>query len=73
MSEETTWMHTARKSCLGSIDRLACVVGIWSLRRLYGADCDTDVRDDFPSEKIDCLGCDAKRLIESMREVLQDG
>lgn len=54
------------------LDRLACHAGIWALRRLYGADCQTDVRDDFPGERTDCLGCAAKRLVMSMQELLQD-
>jgi hypothetical protein len=55
------------------LDRIACRLGIWALRRLYGADCATDVRADFPGEDLDCISCDAKRLVESMREILQDG
>jgi hypothetical protein len=51
------------------LDRIACRVGIWALVRLFG-ECDTDVRDDFPGYT--CLGCDATRVIKSMREVLED-
>ena len=54
------------------LDRVACRVGIWALRRLYGADCETDVRDDFPGEKVDCISCDAKRLVENMQEILRN-
>lgn len=55
------------------LDRIACLVGIWAFRRLYGADCRTDVRDDFPDERANCLSCDAKRLVTSMQEILRDG
>jgi hypothetical protein len=53
------------------LDRIACRVGIWALVRLFG-ECDTDVLDDFPGEGLNCLGCDATRVIKSMREVLGD-
>jgi hypothetical protein len=53
------------------IDKLAARVGIWALRRLFGADCSTDVRDDFPDESnAHCMSCDAKRLIECMKELV---
>jgi hypothetical protein len=52
------------------LDRIACRVGIWALVRLFG-ECDTDVLDDFPGDT--CLGCDATRVIKSMREYLEDG
>lgn len=53
------------------LDRIACRVGIWALVRLYG-ECATDVHDDFPGEKLDCISCDAARLIKAMREILID-
>lgn len=56
---------------LGIIDRLACRVGIWALQRLYG-ECDTDVRDDFPDEKLECAGCDSTRMIRRMQDLLND-
>lgn len=56
------------------VDRIACWLGIWALRRLYGADCETDVRDDWPDEPdLNCISCDAKRLVTSMQEILRDG
>jgi hypothetical protein len=54
------------------LDRIACYLGIWALRRLYGADCETDVRDDFPGEAVNCISCDAKRLVVDMQECLSD-
>lgn len=56
---------------LSILDRVACRAGIWALRLLYG-ECETDVADDFPGEGLTCLGCDATRLIKSMREILED-
>jgi len=54
------------------MDRIACRFGIWALRRLFGADCEIDVRKEFPGEDVECLSCDATRLVKSMREILQD-
>lgn len=52
------------------VDRLAARVGTWALRRLYGADCETDVLDDFPGDTtVRCLSCDATRLVEHMKEI----
>lgn len=51
------------------IDRIAAHVGAWALRRHFGADCPTDVRDDFLGDKnAQCASCDARRLIDAMRE-----
>jgi len=50
---------------LGLRDRVACHVGIWALRRLYGADCGPDTAEG-------CISCDAKRMVENMQEILQD-
>ena len=59
-----------RPTSLYRADRLAAAVGIWALRRLYGADCPTDVRDDFLGEDVGyCLSCDAGRLVKSMLEI----
>lgn len=53
------------------IDRIAVILGTWALRSLYGADCETDVRDDFPDEPgLTCLSCDAKRIVTNMRGLL---
>lgn len=52
------------------LDRLAALLGIWALRRLYGADCDTNIRDDFPGEDVHCLGCDATKIVNHMREIV---
>ena len=58
---------------LGILDRLAVFVTIWGLRRIYGADCATDVREDFPdAPELYCISCDAGRLIRNMREILAD-
>jgi hypothetical protein len=54
------------------LDRVACYLGIWALRRLYGADCETDVEEDWPGEGMVCLSCDARRLVVSMSELLGD-
>lgn len=52
------------------IDRVAARLGIWALRRLFGADCTTDVRDDWPDEpNMHCPSCDAKRLVAAMRDI----
>ncbi len=50
------------------IDIVAVKVSIWGLRRLFGADCETDVRNDFPEGYVElyCLSCDAKRIINSL-------
>lgn len=51
------------------LDWIAARLGCWALRRLFGADCETDVRDDFPGEDVGyCASCDAKRLIEIMSD-----
>jgi len=55
----------------GLVDRIAARLGIWALHRLFGA-CATDVRDDFPDERIDCTGCDSARLIRAMQEFASD-
>jgi hypothetical protein len=56
---------------IGLLDRLACLVGIWALKRLYG-ECSTDVHDDFPGDPdVRCIGCDATKLIHNMRELQQ--
>jgi hypothetical protein len=51
------------------LDRFAARVGIWALRRLYGADCETDVNADFPGEGMYCISCDAKRIILSLADI----
>ena len=52
------------------IDIIAARVGVWALRRLFGGDCPTDVRDDYPGRSdFACLSCDAKRLIDCMTEI----
>lgn len=52
------------------VDWIAARLGAWALKRLFGADCPTDVRQDFPDEPdARCLSCDAKRLIEAMKEM----
>lgn len=57
---------------LNMLDRLACRLGIWALRRLYG-ECATDVRDDFPDEPdLQCAGCDATRMIHRLQELVND-
>lgn len=54
------------------LDRIAAYAGIWALRRLYGADCLTDIREDFPDDPdVQCYGCDAKRLVEHMRTIIK--
>jgi hypothetical protein len=56
---------------IGILDRLAVILGMWSLRRLYGAGCKTDIRDDFPDDPtLRCISCDAGRLIADMKELL---
>ena len=47
------------------IDRIACAVGIWALRRLYG-EC---APENFEPE---CIACRASSLIRDMREMLHD-
>lgn len=55
------------------IDRIACHVGTWALRRVFGADCETDVREDWPDEpNMYCVSCDAKRLVGVMQDILHD-
>lgn len=57
---------------LGLLDRLACWVGIWALRHLYG-ECATDVRDDFPDGPgLVCAGCESTRMIRRMQELIND-
>ena len=54
------------------LDWLACKVGIWALRRLFG-ECVTDVRDDFPDDPtLVCVSCDATRLIKIMQGLPHD-
>ena len=51
------------------LDRIAVYMGIWALRRLFGANCKTDVHDDFPGEpNLVCPSCDAGRLVKIMLE-----
>jgi hypothetical protein len=58
---------------LGLLDRIAAHVGIWALRRIYGADCPTDVQDDWPDDpNVRCLGCDATRMVSDMRGLLDE-
>lgn len=52
------------------VDGIACRVGIWAIHRLFGEDCETDIRDDFPGENINCIGCDATRIAAAMRDIL---
>lgn len=53
-------------------DRIAARVGMWALQRLYGANCKTDVRDDFPDDPdIECLDCYATKLVADMKEILE--
>lgn len=55
------------------LDRIAAHVGTWALRRLYGADCQTDVLDDFAGDTtVRCLSCDATRLVAHMQEIIHD-
>lgn len=56
---------------LSILDRVACRVGIWALRRLYG-ECQTDIEDVFPGERMVCVRCDAARMIKGMRGILGD-
>ena len=52
------------------LDFVAIKAGVWALRHLYGADCETDVRDDFPDDPVlQCISCDAKRLVNAMLEI----
>lgn len=53
-------------------ERLAVHLGVWALKRLYGADCKIDVRDEYPGEDVRCPSCDAKRLIDEMKTLLTD-
>jgi hypothetical protein len=51
------------------LDWVARRLAVWALRRLYGADCRTDIREDFPDEPDTiCLSCDAKRLVKHMQD-----
>jgi len=57
---------------MNALDRAAMIAGEWALRRLFVCDgCATmDVRDEFPGESdVDCLGCQAMRIIKQMREL----
>lgn len=54
------------------VDGIAGRVGIWALRRLFGADCPTDIKDDFPGEDVACISCDATRLVAAMRDFLDE-
>lgn len=55
------------------VDRVAAYIGVWALRRLYGANCETDILDDFPGDtSVRCLSCDATRLVKHMREILSE-
>jgi len=50
------------------LDRIAVIFGVWALRRLYGANCDIDVRDEFPDDpSLQCISCDAGRLVKDMQ------
>jgi len=70
MNETTKALFGEQSSeFLGLVDRIACRLGIWALRRLYG-ECETDVREDFPDEKLECAGCDATRMIRRMQELI---
>lgn len=54
-----------------TIDRIACLVGAWALTRLYGSDCETSVKEDFPDQPElwdNCLSCDATRIRKNMQE-----
>ncbi len=73
MKDEPATSQTTTLPSLGILDRIACRAGIWALRRLYGANCAIDVRDDWPGENLECIGCDAQRLVTSMQEILRDG
>lgn len=56
-----------------AVDHIAARAGIWALNRLYEPNCANDVRDEFPEDDPNetyCLSCDAKRLIDSMQDVL---
>lgn len=58
---------------IGIVDRIACSVGIWALRRLFG-ECETDVRKEWPDDPdVQCIGCDATRLIRSMEDLRYGG
>ena len=52
------------------LDRIAVYVALWALDRIYGGDCETDVRKDFPGEEVECLGCDATRIRVHLRGLL---
>ncbi len=43
------------------LDRIAAQLGMWALRRLFGADC--------PDHDDNCASCQAARLIELMGEL----
>ena len=53
------------------LDRVAAYVALWALGRIYGPDCETDVREDFTGEEVHCLGCDATRIKVNLRELVK--
>lgn len=47
------------------LDRLACILGIWALRRLYQPECH--------SFDVNCPACRAADMIATMEDILQVG
>lgn len=56
---------------LSILDRIACRVGIWALRRLYG-ECQTDIEDVFPGKILTRSEREATRMVKRMRGILGD-